>query len=79
MHNRFYPKNTLIFQQDVTDVEYLYIVQQGGVRSFLKDEEGEVTLKDFRGEGEHFDALTIFQNTKANLNIETVKSQCSLS
>ncbi|MEN8257644.1 MAG: putative nucleotidyltransferase substrate binding domain-containing protein [Thermodesulfobacteriota bacterium] len=69
----FYPKNTLIFQQDITDVAYLYIVQQGGVRSFLKDEEGEVTLKDFRGEGEHFGALAIIQGTKANLNIETVE------
>jgi CBS domain-containing protein len=69
----FYPKNTLIFQQDITEVEYLYIIQQGGVRSFLRDEEGEVTLKDFRGEGEHFGALALIQDTKANLNIETVE------
>lgn len=69
----FYPKNTLIFQQDITEVEYLYIIQQGGVRSFLKDEQGEVTLKDFRGEGEHFGALALIQDTKANLNIETVE------
>lgn len=69
----FYPKNTLIFQQDVTDVAYLYIIQKGGVRSFLQDEQGETTLKDYRGEGEHFGALAIIQDTKANLNIETVE------
>ncbi len=69
----FYPKDTLIFQQDVTDVAYLYIIQQGGVRSFLKDEAGEITLKDYRGEGEHFGALALIQDTRANLNIETVE------
>jgi CBS domain-containing protein len=69
----FFPKDTLIFQQDVTDVAYLYIIQQGGVRSFLKDGGGEVTLKDYRGEGEHFGALALIQDTKANLNIETVE------
>lgn len=69
----FYPKDTLIFQQDITDVSYLYIIQQGGVRSFLKDEGGEITLKDYRGEGEYFGALALIQDTKANLNIETVE------
>jgi CBS domain-containing protein len=58
----FFPKDTLIFQQDVTDVAYLYIIQQGGVRSFLKDGGGEVTLKDYRGEGEHFGALALIQD-----------------
>ncbi len=45
----FFPKNTLIFQQDTTEVTHLYIIQKGGIRSFLKDEEGGESLKDFRG------------------------------
>jgi CBS domain-containing protein len=69
----FFPKKTLIFQQDRTDVTHLYIIQKGGVRSFLKNEDGEESLKDFRGEGEYFGALPLLQDTKANLNVETVE------
>ncbi|MBI4792672.1 MAG: cyclic nucleotide-binding/CBS domain-containing protein [Deltaproteobacteria bacterium] len=69
----FYPKNTLIFKQDVTEVTHFHLIQKGGVKIYLKDEQGQVTLKDFRGEGEYFGALPIIQNTTANLNVETVE------
>ncbi len=69
----FFPKGTTIFRQDETEVEYLYIIQKGGVKIYLKDEEGMVTLKDFRGEGSYIGALPIIQGTKANLNVETVE------
>lgn len=69
----FFPKNTLIFKQDVTEVTHFHVIQKGGVKIYLKDEEGEVTLKDFRGEGEYFGALPLIQNTTANLNVETVE------
>ncbi len=32
----FYPKGTLILEQDETDVSDLYLIQKGGVRVFLK-------------------------------------------
>ncbi|MBI5556806.1 MAG: cyclic nucleotide-binding/CBS domain-containing protein [Deltaproteobacteria bacterium] len=69
----FYPKNTLIFKQDVTEVTHFHLIQKGGVKIYLKDEQGQVTLKDFRGEGEYFGALPLIQNTRANLNVETVE------
>ncbi|MEZ0328885.1 MAG: DUF294 nucleotidyltransferase-like domain-containing protein [Dissulfuribacterales bacterium] len=69
----FYPKDTLIFRQDETEVNYLYLIQKGGVKIYLKNESGEVILKDFRGEGSYIGALPIIQGTKANLNVETVE------
>lgn len=69
----FFPKGTLIFRQDETEVNYLYLIQKGGVKIYLKNETGEVILKDFRGEGSYIGALPIIQNTKANLNVETVE------
>lgn len=69
----FYPKGTLIFKQDVTEVTHFHLIQKGGVKTYLKDETGEITLKDFRGEGEYFGALPIIQNVPANLNVETVE------
>lgn len=67
----FFPKGTMIFKQGETKVAHFYLIQKGGVKIYLKDEEGDITLKDFRGEGEYFGALPIIQGTKANLNIET--------
>lgn len=69
----FFPVGTMIFRQNVTPVDYLYLIQKGGVKSYLKNDQGEVTLKDYRGEGEYFGSLPIIQGTKANLNVETVE------
>ena len=68
----FFPKGTLIFRQGETDVTHFYVIQKGGVRSYRLDALGNMTLKDFRGEGEHFGVFPIIQNTRANLNIETL-------
>ncbi len=70
----FFPKETVIFRQGQTQVRYFHLIQKGGVKIYLKDEDGTVTLKDFRGEGEYFGALPIIQGTNvANLNVETVE------
>ncbi|MDP2104708.1 MAG: cyclic nucleotide-binding domain-containing protein, partial [Desulfobulbaceae bacterium] len=69
----FFPEGAMIFRQNVTEVNYLYLIQKGGVKSFLYNDQGEVTLKDYRGEGECFGSLPIIQGTKANLNVETVE------
>jgi CBS domain-containing protein len=69
----FFPKGTMIFRQDRTKVDHFYLIQKGGVKIYLTDAEGTVTLKDFRGEGEYFGALPIIQDTRANLNVETVE------
>lgn len=69
----FFPQGTMIFCQDLTVVNFLYLIQKGGVKSYLKDGQGELTLKDYRGVGEYFGSLPIIQGTKANLNVETVE------
>ncbi len=68
----FFPKGTLIFRQDETEVSHLYMIQKGGVKTYRLDDNDQTTLKDYRGEGEYFGALPIIQGTKANLNIETI-------
>ena len=69
----FFPKGTRLLTADVTELTHLYFIQRGGVKAFLEDENGEVTLKDFRGEGAYIGALAIIRGTPANLNIETVE------
>ncbi|MBU4033677.1 MAG: CBS domain-containing protein [Proteobacteria bacterium] len=69
----FFPKGTRILTADVTELTHLFLIQRGGVKAFLEDDSGEVTLKDFRGEGAYIGALAIIRGTAANLNIETVE------
>lgn len=69
----FFPAGTTIFLQNVTVVDALHLIQKGGVKSYLKNDQGELTLKDVRGEGECFGSLSIIQGTRANLNVETVE------
>ena len=69
----FFPKETIIFQQDKTEVAYFYAIQKGGIKSYFKNNNDQITLKDFRGTGEFFGSLALIENTKANLNIETVE------
>jgi CBS domain-containing protein len=69
----FFPKGTRILTADTTVLTHLYLIQRGGVKAFLEDDNGEVTLKDFRGDGASVGALAIIRGTVANLNIETVE------
>lgn len=69
----FYPKGKLILEQNKTDVSDLYVIQKGGVRVFLKSDDGSETLVDYRGEGAYFGAIALVQGSKANLNVQTVE------
>jgi CBS domain-containing protein len=69
----FFPKGTSLLTAGETEITHLYLIQQGGVKSFITDDEGEVTLKDYRGEGAYIGALGIIRGTLANLDIETVE------
>ncbi|HID97577.1 MAG TPA: cyclic nucleotide-binding/CBS domain-containing protein [Thermodesulfobacteriaceae bacterium] len=69
----FFPKKTRLLTSGETELTHLYLIQRGGVKSFIIDDEGEVTLKDYRGEGAYVGALPIIRGTRANLNVETVE------
>ena len=68
----FFPRDTLILKQGESEVNHFHVIQKGGVRTYRLDGSGNVVLKDFRGEGEHFGALSIIQNTAANYSVETL-------
>ncbi len=69
----FFPKGSILFKQDETEVSHLFIIQKGGVKLFLKDEDGEISLKDFRSEGSYIGALPIIHGSRANFTVETVE------
>jgi len=69
----FFPKGTRILTAGTTELTHLYLIQRGGVKAFIENDNGVITLKDFRGEGAYIGALGIIRGTPANLNIETVE------
>ncbi len=69
----FFPKGSRLMTVEESVIDYLYLIQTGGVKAFLIDEKGEEVLKDFRGKGSNIGALGIIRGTRANLNIETVE------
>ncbi|RZB31916.1 MAG: CBS domain-containing protein [Desulfobacteraceae bacterium Eth-SRB1] len=71
---KLYPKGTLIFSQDRTDIDDLHLIVSGGVKLYLKDEENIIILKEYRSAGDYFGALGIIMETKANLNVEAVEN-----
>lgn len=69
----FFPRGIRIYTYNESEVTQLYLIQRGGVRAFITDDDGDIVLKDYRGVGSQIGALGIIRGTKANLNIETVE------
>jgi len=69
----FYPKETRILTQDTSHVDFIYLIQKGGVKLYLQDRAGEISLKDYRGEGSTFGALAIIRGSKSSMTVEAVE------
>jgi CBS domain-containing protein len=69
----FFPKGTRIFAQDSTEVEHVYLIQKGGVKLYLQDDAGQITLVDYRGKGAVFGALAIIRNARSSLTVEAIE------
>ena len=69
----FYPKGTRVLTQDVSEVNYVYLIQKGGVKIYLQDQAGDTSLKDYRGEGSVFGALAVIRGARASMTVEAVE------
>ncbi len=69
----FAPKGTLLQVQGLTEVDSLCLIQKGGVRLFVRDDDNREVLLDFRGEGDTLGGLAMLQGGKARTNAETVE------
>lgn len=69
----FFPKGTKLYTYNESEISHLYLIQRGGVRAFITDDDGDIVLKDYRGVGSNIGALGIIRETRANLNIETIE------
>lgn len=67
----FYPERTLLLERGKSQVNHLRLIYRGRVKLFLRDEEGEITLQDYRGEGEVIGALAILRGSLSNMDVVT--------
>ncbi|MBI4964300.1 MAG: cyclic nucleotide-binding/CBS domain-containing protein [Desulfomonile tiedjei] len=69
----YFPKGSLIFEQGVTEVTHLFLIQKGGVKAYLTRPDTVKVLVDFGGEGAAFGASSLIRGHKADLNVEAVE------
>jgi len=69
----FFPKGTRLLTYNESEITHLFLIQRGGVRAFITNDEDKIVLKDYRGVGANIGALGIIRGTRANLNIETIE------
>ncbi len=67
----FYPKDTVILQQDGPPSEALRIIKNGGVKVSMVSEDGEVVI-DYRREGDTFGFLSLVGKDRVRSNITAV-------
>jgi len=69
----YFPKGTLIFKQDVTEVTHFHLIQKGIVKLYVERPGSTAALKDLRGEGAGLGASSIIRDQKADLSAETME------
>jgi len=68
----FYPKGTTILAQAGPPSQYLYVVQKGGVKVFVKSGNDEVII-DYRSEGDSFGFVSLYSGDRSRTNVTAVE------
>jgi len=70
---KFFPKGTVILEQDVTQVTYLYLIQKGAVKIYRINEDESITPMDYCGEGATFGTFAIMSGVGNNVTVEATE------
>lgn len=69
----FYPKGEIILSQDGPPSKYLRVIQKGGVKVFIKSDEDEEIVIDYRSEGDSFGFLSLVGGDRSRANVLAVE------
>ncbi|MGO9119213.1 MAG: putative nucleotidyltransferase substrate binding domain-containing protein [Desulfomonilaceae bacterium] len=70
---KFFPKGTVILEQDVTQVTHLYLIQKGAVKIYRINEDESITPMDYCGEGATFGTFAIMSGVGINVTVEATE------
>ena len=69
----YYPKGEHILAQGGPPSEFLGVIKKGGVKVFMASGDGDETVIDYRGEGEHFGLLSVVSGDRSRTNIDAIE------
>ena len=69
----FFDRETLVLEQNVSELTHLFLIFRGAVRISLTDADNQSILQDVRGEGSHFGALSIIRSVKSLFNVQAIE------
>ena len=65
----YYPTGAVILEQDGPPSEHLLVVKKGGAKVFVRSEENEETLVDYRAEGDVIGFLSLYTGDRSRTNV----------
>ncbi len=69
----FFEKDTVILEQNVSQLSHLFLIFRGAIKISLIDSENRSILQDVRGEGTQFGALSIIRGVKSLFTVEAIE------
>ncbi len=75
----FFEKDTIILEQNVSQLSHLFLIFRGAIKINLIDSENKSILQDVRGEGSQFGALSIIRGVKSLFTVEAIERHILLS
>lgn len=66
-----YSKDTILFTQEKSTVEHLYIIQKGSIERYYEEPNGAKTLRGLLGEGEIYGGISMLINN--GISVRTVR------
>ncbi|MGC8602614.1 MAG: DUF294 nucleotidyltransferase-like domain-containing protein, partial [Desulfomonilaceae bacterium] len=69
----FFEKDSLILEQNVSQLNHLFLIFRGAVKITLVDSDNKSILQDLRGEGSQFGALSIIRGVKSLFTVQAIE------
>jgi len=69
MSLEYYPTGALILEQDGPPSEHLLVIKKGGAKIFVRSEQAEETLVDYRAEGDVIGFLSLYTGDRSRTNV----------
>jgi CBS domain-containing protein len=69
----YYPKGTLILEQNITEVKHLCLIQKGAAKVYWTNSDTSEALKEVCGEGAEFGSLCMVRGQRADVTVEAIE------
>lgn len=72
-YQEYYPKGATVLKEGGPASGYLNVIKKGGVKVFIRSDDGREVVMDYRGEGESFGFISLITGDRSRANVVTVE------